>query len=100
MAYLNHALRAYEFQNPYFNVFLFVYHILSHSVFYMPMKLIAHALHAVFVFQTLKQVYGPCLWPLGFSISLSEIPNGIFHNVLDLPFMLCVPMNFETRIFN
>ena len=58
VAYPNHALHAYIFRNPYFYVFLFVYHILSHSVFCTPMKLIAHALQAVFVFQTLKQVYG------------------------------------------
>ena len=58
-SYLNHALCAYEFQYPYFYVFLFVYRILSHNVFHTPMKLIAHALQAVFVFQTLQQVYGP-----------------------------------------
>ena len=87
-AYSNHALCAYEFRNPYFYVFLFVYHILSHSLFRTPMKLIVHALQVVFVFQILRQVYVPWLWPLWFSIYLSEIPNVIFHNVLDLSFML------------
>ena len=63
------------------------------------MKLITHALQAVFVFQTLKQVYGPWLWPLGFSNSLSEITNGIFHNVLDLPFMLYLLLFAPLQIF-